>query len=272
MQHSPIIAQFRSQFSLVLANTPELIEEVYRIRYQVYCQELHYEPEANCQNQMEMDEYDNRSIHCLLMHRPSGLYAGCFRLILSRPPEVKFPFEKVYNNKLCYYTAPFSKIPHNFIGEVSRLAVTARFRKSQNQATMLHAIGDECESQQENVRGCSLIPLSLYLAMTSISLEIGLNSALAMMEPRLARHLRRFGINFTQIADVVDYHGKRALFKITPEEVVNGLNSRSYYLFQLIHSDIQAALTYGVPEVLRYRAASLKLTPLPVTPPLQARA
>ena len=35
---------FFNHFFLSIADTPELKQEVYKIRYQVYCEELEYEP------------------------------------------------------------------------------------------------------------------------------------------------------------------------------------------------------------------------------------
>ena len=51
----------------------------------------------------------------------------------------------------------------------------------------------------------------------------GLDGVFAMMEPRLARHLRRFGIIFQQMGDVVDYHGPRAAFYISRKTLLTYL-------------------------------------------------
>jgi hypothetical protein len=48
----------------------------------------------------------------------------------------------------------------------------------------------------EDKRQLPSIALGLYLAAASIGLDAALESVFAMMEPRLARQLMRFGIRF----------------------------------------------------------------------------
>ena len=59
-----------------VADTPELISEVFRLRYQVYCVEKGYEPGYNG---MESDEFDHDARHVLLIHRASGEPLGTVR-------------------------------------------------------------------------------------------------------------------------------------------------------------------------------------------------
>ena len=62
-------------FEIVLADTTELLEHVYRIRYQVLCVQNTF-PDMDAidyPDKMERDEYDNHSCHALLRFRPSDL-------------------------------------------------------------------------------------------------------------------------------------------------------------------------------------------------------
>ena len=55
---------FRSRFEVVPAVSEGLVEEVYRLRHRVYCEELGFEavrPEAQ-----ERDDYDGHAVHLLL--------------------------------------------------------------------------------------------------------------------------------------------------------------------------------------------------------------
>ncbi len=56
------------------------MQKVYQIRYRVYCEEFQYEPPilSRCQ---ETDEFDATSSHCLVMHKATGMPAGCARLV-----------------------------------------------------------------------------------------------------------------------------------------------------------------------------------------------
>ena len=69
MTESPLATLFEPYFSVVHANTANLLEKVYQLRHQVYCEELCYEQQRA--SQLEHDDYDKRSIHCLLFHRSS---------------------------------------------------------------------------------------------------------------------------------------------------------------------------------------------------------
>jgi N-acyl amino acid synthase of PEP-CTERM/exosortase system len=246
-----MLDQFCDQFHLVLATTPELREEVYRLRYQVYCQELQYESAAKFPNQQEVDIYDRRSIHCLLQHRESQTYAGCVRVILAQPPEsVLFPFEKACSRRLYKNEIDLDKFPRHLGGEVSRLAVREEFRKRiSTDKVSVHAKLDHHAGGKQN--NCfALIAISLYLAATAIVIEGGLDRAFTMMEPRLARHLRRFGIYFRQIGEIIDYHGKRGPFTLTPPDLLQTLDPRFCDLLAQICSELKAPLSNHLPRVL----------------------
>ena len=92
-----IAEHFLNYFSLSIADTPELQKEVYRIRYQVYCEELEYEPKENFPDGMEIDIYDQKSIHYLLKHNATESYAGCVRVVLPEKRQCKsqFPWQQV---------------------------------------------------------------------------------------------------------------------------------------------------------------------------------
>ncbi len=102
MDKNAITNTFSKYFFAVLATTPELRETAYRIRYQVYCKEFQFEPEANCPGQKERDDYDEQSVHGLLMHRSSGAAIGCVRLVLPHPddPALPLPFERYCRHAL----------------------------------------------------------------------------------------------------------------------------------------------------------------------------
>src|SRR5947207_1152481 len=73
---------YREHFEVVRASTPSLLDQAYRLRYQVYCIENPYENPDERADGREMDIYDDRSIHALLVHRRSGAVAGTVRVIL----------------------------------------------------------------------------------------------------------------------------------------------------------------------------------------------
>ncbi len=247
-----ITEHFFSYFDLYIADTPKLKEEVYKIRYQVYCDELNYEPQENFPDGMETDIYDSRSIHCLLKHKSSGLYAGCVRLVLAdlEKPEASFPLEKV-----CQHSVDFSRKSRLHYAEVSRLAVISQFRKrkgEQNSATGLILPEQELNPSIQEKRKFPVIALSLYLACISICTTLELDYLITIMEARLSRHLRIVGIPSQLIGDFVKYHGRRGPFLIDPIKLLNSINEETLELYKSIYSHLKP-LTVLHPLSLEYQ-------------------
>lgn len=94
-----LVDLFNEYFEVVPADTPEKLRESYRLRYEVYYKEGLF-PGMNaddCPEELEYDQYDERSVHCLLIHKPSGAIAGTVRLIPTdhQNPEAKLPLETI---------------------------------------------------------------------------------------------------------------------------------------------------------------------------------
>jgi N-acyl amino acid synthase of PEP-CTERM/exosortase system len=247
---SPLQEYFHKSFQIVLADTNKLVQEVFRLRYRVYCEELHYESSEAFPDGMEHDTYDRRAVYCLLKHRTSKRFIGCVRVLLSDPEhiEAKFPFEQFLN--ISSPSFDFATLTRQTLCEVSRLAIISEFRRHKNSA---HRFGDVQLTDTERFLLPSL-SLGLYLAATAVTLELGIENAFAMMEPRLARHLQRFGLCFQQAGPLTDYHGLRAPFQILPHSVPQNLHEEHYGLFQSLYGDLQTALRS---LSLRYKNASL---------------
>ena len=73
---------FTSHFSAVLANTPETLNAAYRIRHEVFCEEIKIF-EGN-DTRLESDSYDAYARQCMIQHNRSEDYAGAVRLILPK--------------------------------------------------------------------------------------------------------------------------------------------------------------------------------------------
>lgn len=247
MMAPEISSAFRHYFQVVFADTPELRDHVYRIRYDVYCDELKYEPAGQFPDNREIDEYDAHSRHCLLLHRSSDVYAGCVRLVLpnEKNPGIGLPFEKPCNGRL-YPEIIEPILDRNLaIGELSRLAVPLHFRRRKGEYNKAHGNLDTPEPKLGELRQFPYIPLGLYLASSAAGIMTGLDGVFAMMELRLARHLRRFGILFEQAGDVVDHHGQRAVFYISRHTLMNYLEPEIKKLMFELLEETQMALGTG---------------------------
>ena len=235
---------FNSYFRIVFADTSVLRKEVYRIRYEVYCRELGYEDANAYQDGLEKDKYDVRSRHCLLQHRRSGRYAGCIRLVLpdTNEREAALPFEHACRDKL-YPDIAGPVLEHrHLLGEYSRLAVPENFRRRKGERGVQMVTEDIPVCSSEESRQFMHIPLGLYLAGAAIAVSSGLEGAIAMMEPRLARHLKRFGMIYQQIGDVVDHRGPRAPFYCDRDTLFRHLDPEIRKMLDALLADVPTYL------------------------------
>ena len=58
-----------------------------------------------------------------------------------------------------------------------------------------------------------------------MGLTRGRSTVLAMMEPKLARRLRIFGITFHQLAEPIEHRGLRAPYRLVRDEFVKRIIS-----------------------------------------------
>lgn len=221
-----------------VALTDVLREEVFKIRHNVYCEELAFE-EVKTEG-MEKDEFDEQSIFSLIKHKPSDVYTSCVRVVRAQNENELLPIEKY-----CLSSIQDKKyLPSNFkrseICEISRLAVKADFRRRQAdkfKGAETGAISEETYSESE-LRCFPFIAIGLYMAAATMAIDTGIKHVYVMMEPRLARSLKFVGIQFNQIGEAVDYHGIRAPYYINPEIFMQNLTPGFKSLYDSIEHEI----------------------------------
>lgn len=232
MTTTSLVQHFDHYFEVVPVQDAATRREVFRLRYSVYCEELAYEDINAFPDGEERDAFDDDSEFALLRHRASGRAVGCVRLIVTRrTPQLHFPFEQVCAGRLDPTHIDLDRLDRSRIGEISRLAVHSDFRRRKGESTSPDGAA-EPESCFGGNRRYPLIAMGLFLAATALAMNVGLDRVLVMMEPRLARLLNSCGIKFTQVGEVIDYHGRRGPFCITREELLQHLQADSEQLLQ----------------------------------------
>jgi N-acyl amino acid synthase of PEP-CTERM/exosortase system len=190
-----------------LANTPELLDEVHRIRYQVYCIENAYEDPAQNPSGLERDEYDEHSVHGLLVHAATNAPVGTVRLVMNRPGARRgsLPIHRVCRHP---YLRDSGVLPPSTTAEFSRFAISKQFRRRVEEMVTSHEI--VCESSQ-----CEREPVVTHMTIALIGVALrlafahGVTHLCAIMEPALLRLLTRFGIHFRPLGPQVAFHGWR---------------------------------------------------------------
>src|SRR5437868_8046408 len=185
---------YREHFEVVRASTPTLLDQVYRLRYQVYCVENTYEDPDRQLDGRETDIYDERSVHALLVHRHSDAVAGTVRVILpgTETDRAALPINLVADSE---HRELLRRFPHTRTAELSRFAVSKEFRQ-------------RC-SDAEDRRMLRYITIGLIRGSLEICRDHDIQYVCAVMERFLIRLLGRLGFVFEHLGGLIEYHGAR---------------------------------------------------------------
>ena len=241
-----ITENFYKYFTIRFANTKELRQAAYKIRHNVYSNELGWEPTNK--SEMEIDEYDYTSYHCILEHRTTKICAGCIRLIIPPIDNIKFklPFEKMSIQSTKLTDLNPDAFRRGSFGELSRLAVLKSFRqkgKEEKIPSDLKENKSQIATFNNDKRCFSHVTTGLYLAgfaLASICNHVGI---FAVMEPKLNRLLRRIGFASVQISDEMNYRGSRAIFFFFLENFHANMGKEILEFYQKIYHDIKLQLS-----------------------------
>lgn len=221
---SPNLADgFCKYFSINAAVTPAQLDAVFNIRHQVYCEDLKFEPEQP--DRKETDEHDANSLHCLLRTVGSTPQpVGCIRLVCARSdaPDYLLPFERACAQALDRAIVNPARLPRERIGEVSRLAVVAPFRRRRGEAQQVFGLdaGDYGAPFQPRF---PYVPISLYLGVVALAARKQIDTLFLLTEPRLATHFARLGVDVRQIGQPVMHRGARIPSMIDVPAIISDL-------------------------------------------------
>jgi N-acyl amino acid synthase of PEP-CTERM/exosortase system len=192
------VARFDTYFRAVSADTRELIDQAFALRYQVYCLERHFENPEEQPSGLETDNFDRHSIHALVFHRPQDEPIGTARLILPQARPNSLPIQDLLKKgglSACDY------FPNHTVAEVSRFAISKEFRRRK--------VDGKSEAEAKRERHSHLPCLGLVQMLLRQSVELGIEYWAAVMEPQLLRMLALLGVRFQPIGPLVSYHGLR---------------------------------------------------------------
>lgn len=234
-----LAADFSRTFDMKLAIDDPTRARVYAVRHQVFCQELGY-PMQN-DGHLEADAYDNQSLHCLLRHKPTQTDVGCLRLVLPLADGGGLPFESFGMRYVDRNLLDWKTLDSKSCCEISRLAVVSQFRKRAGEQSNPEGIGDEEEVDSFMRRRFPFLAVSLYHAVIALILERGYQSVFMVIEPRLQRHLQRYGVAVRQVSPTFEYYGQRAVYVTTGEQFRNEVlawNTELRGLYDEVHRQL----------------------------------
>ena len=240
-----LVEGFTRYFDIRLAHTEALKEQSYRIRHQVYAEELAWEERQG--TSMETDAYDPHALPLLLRHKASGLYAGTIRLVTAPSGSTSdlMPFEELYGGSIRKDVLDPDRLERNRLGEISRLCVPAGFRRragEKNKPFILNDMSGLNLVSEEDQRNFPKISVGLYLSVVAAARLRGISHLFIVAETRLKRRLEWLGIHMTQIADEKEHRGKRSLFFLQPEIAIPKLKPELSGLYHWIEAELQDQL------------------------------
>lgn len=233
--------EFKQYFSIHYAQTKPLLERSYQIRHEVYAKELGWEP-VNPEG-IETDECDDYSHVCLLQHRNSQTYAGTVRLVI--PPcnraSALLPFEAHCADSLWREKLDPAKLTRGSFGEISRLAVPSEFRRRKTDKSAAFQLDESSSTSvfsESERRHFPYIAIGLYFASIALVDICRHEGVFVMMEPRLQRHLQRFGLPFFQVGDKLDFRGTRAMHFLSKERLTSELKPDLKELYERLKLEL----------------------------------
>ena len=223
---------YSEYFAVVSANTPSLLYQAYRLRYQVYCVENGFEPRP--ENDIETDGYDTRSVHAVLIYRPTGQVCGCVRLILPAPDSA-LPIHRTLNDAS---RNAFQKYPEAATAEVSRYAVSKTFRRRLGETHTPDVHYFELGAH-EHRRMIPHLTLGLMIATARLSVRHRMTHVCATMAPALRRLLSAFGMEFLSLGPAIECHGGRQPCIAALADLLAGVERRHPAYFDQISREFR---------------------------------
>ena len=190
-----------------IALSDDQINEIFQLRFKVYCLECGYEDPCDYLNMQESDQYDAVSTHFCAYERESNKIIGTVRIILSS--ERGFP--SLTNSSV--NADQLSIIDPDRVGEISRLAISKEYRRrivdeAIHGGNVINLM-DEREKRNWRKRYEIDLVAGLYSCVYAESINIGLTHLYAIMSEGLYTLLLRWGLIWHPIGPAVDYHGMR---------------------------------------------------------------
>jgi N-acyl amino acid synthase of PEP-CTERM/exosortase system len=204
------------------------LQEVYRLRYQVYCTECGFEDPKDHPDGIEKDEYDDYAAHFIAIDHDDNII-GTVRLVNNS--ELGFPVEK-----FCNLDIDTSRIPKDGLGEISRLAISKAFRRRSGDGVYGASDGTKGLEDRKAVdrrRKQPAIVLGLLKALYRESKWNGTVNWYAAMEKPLHILLKRYGFVFNPIGGEVHYHGYRTPYIARIGTIESEIAKRKPDIFKL---------------------------------------
>lgn len=186
-----------------VADSPELLDRIFRLRYEIYVEECKFIHKDDCFEGRETDKFDPHSIHFAALDQNEDL-VGAIRVVTDSP--FGFPLEEKADYPLPLEKHKFSRMN---TGEISRLVISRKYRAgiwSKNRKTFVR--GHFRDGLKEFKSKISPILFGLYDIGYRACRERDIAYWIAAMEHSLLRLVKESGFIFYTLGAPIEYYGK----------------------------------------------------------------
>jgi N-acyl amino acid synthase of PEP-CTERM/exosortase system len=190
IDRSPITASYFHAGAI--DDSPELMQEHYRLRYQVYCLERKFLPAANFPLELEIDDFDRHAVHVGAIDG-YGMLAGTGRVVKVTAAGPGLPLFQH-----CKIFAEETELldPDNTVVEISRLSMSRGYTRRR-----LNGLPERRDVRRD-------VFLALAKAIYQATKRLGATHWIVATEISLQRLLAHYGFPFRAIGPECDYGGR----------------------------------------------------------------
>lgn len=223
--HKEVIGQ--TEFIFRLVESQEHIRQVYRLRYQVYCNECGFITKEEYPEEMERDKYDSYALH-FVAEDPQGII-GTARLVLDNPHG--FPFEERCSDNLNF---DVTTVDRRQLAEISRLIISKNYRRRRDDGLYYSPdyVDIKVEEPKERLNRIRPMAFGIYREMYQECKRRGITHWFAIMEKSLWLLLRMHNFVFNPIGEEIDFYGAVRPYMCKIEEGERVLSQKSPRLWK----------------------------------------
>ena len=236
----------KNYFEVMAADTPELLQEVFHLRYQMYCVEKRFDGLLYADG-LEQDDYDDYSSHVLVRHISSGNFMGTVRLIRTdlMGSDKQLPIEKY----ACIDPVIFShQNQRSHTAAISRFVIDSRFARRNSERRNMNTRKVTENAVARDRRSAFPLALLLVAGIVRISVKCNIRSWLSIMGPALNRHLGCSGLDFIIAGPEIDYYGLRYPYYVDLDDVLNRMEKKYHDAWMVVTDNGK----YGKFQIDRY--------------------
>ena len=195
-----------TKFTFGVIDNPELLQEAFRLRYQVYCHECNFIKEEDYPEGFEKDEYDPYSIE--FFAQDSEGMIGTARLVLDSP--LGFPLEEHCKDNL---TIDKNALPRNNCAEISRLVISKQYRRRRNDGMYYspdytdNPVAAAAAEKENLIKRIKPMTFGMFKELYQESKRRDIKYWYVLMEKSLHLLLRIHGFVFEPIGSEINFYG-----------------------------------------------------------------